>query len=325
MPAPLRPAYREARQVLARLHGLHRSRLLAAASGGPDSALLVHVLAAAAPRMGFDVVGVHVDHGLTAAAHDLAHHARAACDGAGVPFFAVRVHVQAQGHEGLESAARRARWDALRAAARSHGAAWVCTGHNATDVAETFVQRILEGAGRGQAAMQPVDGTTVRPLVGLTRAQVRRIAGALQLPSVDDPMNDNPAFLRGWMRTRLWPILVERFPSADLTLARAAGLAAADRDALDALSLDVKTEHARAALARLPEALRLRALRGMVEAARGGPLRTGAEAVRRASSAVVARGGPTRRFKVGDTWLVVGTDQVRAQRAAAGDRAAPSA
>jgi tRNA(Ile)-lysidine synthase len=137
----------------------------------------------------------------------------------------------ARREHGLEGAARAARYAALDAAADQLGCRWIATGHTQDDQAETVLLQLLRGAGPdGLAAMAPVSGRLLRPLLGATRAQTRACCEALGLPWREDPSNADEDLLRNAVRARVLPLLESLRPGAVSTLARAAELARAERE-----------------------------------------------------------------------------------------------
>lgn len=315
IPKALRVPLLKAGRVVRR-HGLAGKRVLVGASGGPDSSLLVAVMALLAPRVGFSVEAVHVNHQLGPHASTMEQAARDVCERFAVPLHQRLVNVRSDGGLGLEGAAREARHAAFSSLMRERAFDFLATGHTATDVAETFLQRILEGSGR-QGALPERDGVKLRPLLELTRDDVRTAVRSAGIPAVHDPMNDDADLLRGYLRSELWPILSSRFGAVDRTLARAALMARQDHDALENWAR--RTWSNESGLARdvartLPFAVLTRALRQMVEAAAGMPVRTGAEAVTKCAEAALLGGGPRRRFKAGPVWLTVDRSHVHATK-----------
>lgn len=188
--------------------------VLCACSGGPDSTALLHVLALLRERLGHTVVAHGVDHGLRAAAAAELAQAAAVADALGVPFGVTRVQVAAGGN--LQARARAARYAALAAAAEAAGAKAVATGHTADDRAETWLLRLLRGAGpRGLAVMPPraaLPGhgggiALVRPLLGARRRDVLGHLGRHGVAFATDPSNEDPRFLRVRVRREVLPLL----------------------------------------------------------------------------------------------------------------------
>ena len=249
--------------------------VLAACSGGPDSLAMAAALAFEAPRLGVRGGAVTVDHGLqrgsagqTARVTDVLRHM--GLD----PVHALRVQVASRGegagYPGPEAAARRARYEAIGAAAAECGASAVMLGHTMDDQAETVLLGLARGSGaRSLAGMERKSGRYLRPLLGLRRSQTMAACEALGLEPWDDPQNADPAFARTRVRQRVLPLMEELLgPGITEALARTADRLRADADALDYLA-EQAAERAGtpgqglevAALAELPDAIRTRVLR----------------------------------------------------------------
>jgi len=246
------------------LAGLDAEALvLVACSGGPDSVALAHATRAVRSRVG----AVVVDHGLQVGSHATATATAAWLRDAGLdPVEVVTVSVTATG-EGLEAAARDARYAALLDVAERLDAAAVLLGHTRDDQAETVLLGLARGSGtRSLAGMPRARGLLRRPLLGLSRATVRAAVpdGA---PVVDDPHNADDRFARARIRHSVLPLLERELgPGVAEALARTADLARADADALDAIATghDLVDDEGRlpaAALAELPEAVSSRIVR----------------------------------------------------------------
>lgn len=211
-----------------------RDRVLAGVSGGADSACLAHWLAAqrAKGRLA-GLTLVHFHHGLRGRAADADE--RAARDLAarlGCPFLAERLPVRAAAAErraGLEDAGRALRYAALARLARGGGFTKVALGHHADDNAETLLMHLLRGtraAGlAGIPPRRPLAGCraeAVRPLLALTRGEVRAYCRAFGLSWREDASNSDEAFTRNWVRRRLIPLMRTRSPRLTEHLARLA-------------------------------------------------------------------------------------------------------
>ncbi|WJY98301.1 tRNA lysidine(34) synthetase TilS [Corynebacterium fournieri] len=193
-------------------------------SGGPDSL----ALAAAAAAEGKDVRCVVVDHGLQTGSEEVAETAAGAAREFGLDAEVVRVAV---GAGNLEAAAREARYEALLAYGKD---VWVA--HTADDQAETLILGALRGNPSGMA---PRTDRIVRPFLGVRRADTVGACTELGVAPWHDPMNDDPAFRRVAVRTRVVPLLSELLGGdAVPALAAAADRIAAD-DALIAALADL--------------------------------------------------------------------------------------
>lgn len=256
----------EVARALARLD--EDTPVVVACSGGPDSTALLHLVAEARPDL--DLLAVVVRHGLrddTADVDNVRRHAAwvgAACE-------VVEVEVVPSG-QGLEAAARDARYAALRQAARRHGARVLLVGHTADDQAETVLLRAARGTGvDGLAAMRPVSEDVWRPLLALRRVDVHRFVHFEGLPVASDPTNVDPSFRRNVVRHEVLAELEQVGDDPVGALCRLADLAAADVEVLEALASEQHDALARhvgdlvvlpaRALLRLPDGLARRVMR----------------------------------------------------------------
>jgi tRNA(Ile)-lysidine synthase len=203
--------------------------VLVAWSGGADSTAL---LAAARHVVPGRVHVAVVDHGLQDGSARRSAGLVAALTAQGVP---AAVHpVAVDGPGGLEAAARRARYAALRAA-RPHPDSAVLLGHTLDDQAETVLLGLGRGSGaRSLAGMRTWDRPWLRPLLGLRRADTRAACAAQGLPVWDDPHNADPRFTRVRLRTEVLPLLEDVLGGGvAAALARTAAQLRDDGDALD--------------------------------------------------------------------------------------------
>ena len=194
-------------------------------SGGLDSSVLLHALAAGREDLPAPLVAVHVNHNLQPDAPAWAEHCRAVCAGLGIDYHVRSVRVQARSGESPEAAARAARYRALADAVGLGGV--LLTAHHQDDQAETLLLQLLRGAGpRGLAAMPRyarVNGVPLlRPLLDMPRAALRDYALQHDLGWVDDPSNSCADYDRNFLRHEIIPRLRGRWPAAGATLARAA-------------------------------------------------------------------------------------------------------
>ncbi|QNP40241.1 tRNA lysidine(34) synthetase TilS [Lysobacter solisilvae (ex Woo and Kim 2020)] len=245
--------------------------LVVGLSGGLDSVVLLHALAALPEVRQRGLRAVHVHHGLHADADAWQRYCEHACAQLQVALQSVRVAVVAAG-EGLEAAARHAR-HAVFADALAADEVLVLA-HHRDDQAETFLLRALRGSGvDGLGAMRPwrrfAHGWLWRPLLDRRRDELHAYANAHGLQWVEDPSNADARFDRNFLRAQLLPLLRERWPHAEAGLAAAADLCAqadtllAAEDARCLAMARTADAHvlARDALCALPAERRARVLR----------------------------------------------------------------
>ncbi|MFJ2484183.1 tRNA lysidine(34) synthetase TilS [Pseudomonas sp. NPDC087598] len=193
-------------------------------SGGLDSTVLLHLLAQLAKTESLPTLSaIHVHHGLQAAADAWPQHCQSVCDALGVPLRIERVTVKLGAS--LERAARDARYALFSSLTRANDV--LLTGQHRDDQAETLMFRLLRGAGvRGLSGMpgeRPLgQGVLVRPLLDITRAELETYALAHQLRWIEDPSNQDSQFSRNYLRQQVIPLLTERWPQAQASMARSA-------------------------------------------------------------------------------------------------------
>lgn len=205
-------------------HLRHRP-LFVAFSGGLDSTVLLHLLSRLRETGALATLSaVHVHHGLQPQADRWAEHAEETCRKLGIPLIVEQIQVDPMG-EGIESAARKARYAALARHLEQGGA--LVTAHHRDDQAETFLLQLMRGAGvRGLASMPVMapfaGGWHLRPLLDIGRETLHAYALAHGLHWIEDPSNADPRHARNLVRHHIFPVLHTHWPKAEATLALAA-------------------------------------------------------------------------------------------------------
>jgi len=229
-----------------RRHGLlpPGARVLVGLSGGSDSVALTRLLLDLAEHGEFRVAGLaHLNHALRPSAGGDEAFCREFAARVGVPIAVeqadVRAHAAQQGAS-LEDAARRLRYAFLGRAAAAAGADRVAVGHTQDDQAETVLLRLMRGAGlTGLGGIPPRRDAIVRPLLEVTRADLRAYLACCGERWVEDESNEDLDIPRNRVRHR---VLAELDRAAGgptrPAIARAATLVREDAQWLDELSQD---------------------------------------------------------------------------------------
>jgi tRNA(Ile)-lysidine synthase len=220
-------------------------RVLVALSGGADSIAMLHLLRELEPTGVLTIAGVaHFNHRLRGAAADADERfCRDVAASLDLPIEVdstdVRALASAEGRS-LEGAARTARYAFLEAAADRLEAEAIAVGHSVDDQAETFLLRLLRGAGpRGLAGIRPRTGRVVRPLIEISRQELRDYVQERQLAFREDESNADLSIARNAVRHRLLPVLQAFSPSVADVLAREADIAREDEDFLSQTAIDL--------------------------------------------------------------------------------------
>lgn len=193
--------------------------VLVAVSGGCDSVALLRAMAALKTAGAGRLGAVHLNHGLRAEADADDNFVAELCGRLGVACQIGHAPVEqlaAERGDGIEEAARRARYAFLAEAAERFGARFVTTAHTADDQAETILHRIVRGTGiRGLAGMSRTrslgHATLIRPLLSVRHAELQQYLRDLQQAYRCDESNADPRFTRNRIRHETMPHLRDRY------------------------------------------------------------------------------------------------------------------
>ncbi|MEY3277924.1 MAG: hypothetical protein RLZZ426_410 [Actinomycetota bacterium] len=204
-------------------------------SGGADSLALAAGCAALATELSVTFVPVIIDHQLQVGSDLVAQNALAACTALGLSESEVRVVDVTHSGDGVESAARNARYAALREAVVAHDAVGIVVAHSLEDQAETVLMRLSRGSGTRSLSGMSVDKDGIwRPLLTVKRADLRLSLEDYGVEIFEDPHNVDRRFTRVRVRHDVMPVLREALgASVDEALARTAQLSFDDAQALD--------------------------------------------------------------------------------------------
>ena len=215
--------------------------LVLAVSGGLDSMVLLHAMAAVA-RARIALVATF-DHGTGVAASQAAAHVARCAAALGLPVVTGRRGESARTADGREASWRASRYRFLRDVARPF-AARIVTAHTGDDQVETVLMRVLRGSGaRGLAGIY-APAPIARPFLELSREVLERFAREHGITWRDDPSNGSREFLRNRVRHDLLPALRRADPAIDEALLGVARRAAQWRADVESL-VDERVVHDR--------------------------------------------------------------------------------
>ncbi len=210
------------------------SRLLVAVSGGPDSLCLLDTLFLLSKKYPLSLHIAHMNYRLRGKESDqdevLVRQQAAAY---GIPCTVLRSRKKLSS----EAEFRQARYVFFEKLRKRKRCDVIAVAHTEDDQAETFLLRLLRGAGiDGLGAMQPKNGFVVRPFLFTPRADVLRFLTERTLNPREDSSNKNQNFLRNRVRLTLLPFLEQSFqPNVKKLLARNAALIAEDAALIETL------------------------------------------------------------------------------------------
>lgn len=207
-----------------------------AVSGGPDSLALLLLAAAARPGL---VEAATVDHSLRPESREEAALVAVVCERLGVAHSTLTVDWDRKPETAIQERARARRYALLGKWASERRMTALLTAHHVDDQAETFVMRLLRGAGvtglagmRRRVTVPGSDIALIRPLLGWRRSELENICAAAALTPVEDPSNADDRFERvrirkaladsGWLDPKSVALSADHLAQADVALQWAA-------------------------------------------------------------------------------------------------------
>ena len=226
-------------------------RIVVAYSGGLDSTVLLHAVAALV-GVRHRLFALHVNHGISRNADAWQRHCESVGAKLGVQVETRRV-VVASGAS-LEAAARRARYGAFAEVLDTEDVLWLA--HHLDDQAETVLWRLMRGGGSAALAGMPAArrlgrGQLLRPLLNVARTDIAAWARSHDVRWIDDDSNSDRRHERNFIRHDVLPVLQRRWPDAASRLHHAA-LRFADEAAALKRTLDVQLDVACVGSGELP-------------------------------------------------------------------------
>jgi tRNA(Ile)-lysidine synthase len=194
-----------------------RDRIIAAVSGGVDSAVLLDLLAREQDVFGLSIIVAHFNFRLRGEESDrdeafVVQRARHY----GFEMYVERADTAEHARKekmGIQEAARALRYEFFDKLLLSSGFDKIATAHNADDNAETIVLNLARGAGVSGLAGIPVyrpDRRIIRPLLFAERNEIEEYARAEHIPFRTDSSNAEDAYTRNFIRHHIMPLLRER-------------------------------------------------------------------------------------------------------------------
>jgi tRNA(Ile)-lysidine synthase len=227
--------------ALARAEVRRGASIVVGLSGGGDSAALTSVLVEVGGELGIRIVAGHLNHRLRGSESDRDEEfVRMMCARLGIEAIVERAEGlgASMSKANLEERARDVRREFLGRVADRVKADFVALGHNRDDQAETVLMRLMRGAGAaGMSAMaERGPGRLIRPLLSISRAEIREFIAARGIAFVEDSSNASRDILRNRIRIELIPMLEREYaPGLGGRLAEVAG----EMRALDELAGEI--------------------------------------------------------------------------------------
>jgi len=212
-----------------------------ALSGGVDSVVLLHLIHQLQKTQNFTLKASHVHHGLSKNADKWVKFCEKLCTKLSVPLDVNYVKLPQKKSLGIEGEARQLRYEKLLQTKTD----LVVLAHHEDDQAETFLLQLIRGAGvKGLSSMAHFDDSRRlwRPLLNTSRTDIESYAKKHQLKWIEDESNQNIDFDRNFIRSKVLPILKNRFKHIIKVISRSSSHLAEAQNLLDDLAkIDLKS------------------------------------------------------------------------------------
>ena len=194
-------------------------RVIAGVSGGADSVCLFLMLLELRKKIGFDLIAVHVHHGLRGEAADQDQQfVEALCEQHRIPLEIFRVNLESiakKRKQSLEEAGRMVRREAFDSVCKKYGGNKIALAHHQNDNAETLLWNLSRGTGLdGLGGIRPVNGKFIRPLLCMNREEIEEYLAKRKQSYCIDETNAGTDYTRNKLRHLVLPILEEQVNSA---------------------------------------------------------------------------------------------------------------
>ncbi|MCF8463847.1 MAG: tRNA lysidine(34) synthetase TilS [Flavobacteriales bacterium] len=189
--------------------------ILVAVSGGVDSMVLASLM----NENGFKIAVAHCNYQLRGADSDSDEKlVRDWCVERQIPFHSRHVATQElvdATNDSIQMVARNARYAFFSELIEQHSYATTALAHNLDDRIESLLINVLRGTGfRGLQGMPSQRKGLIRPLIGISKQEIREYAKENEIPYREDVSNSETYYLRNWVRLRLLPMLNQADPDA---------------------------------------------------------------------------------------------------------------
>ncbi len=198
-------------------------------SGGVDSSMLAVITSSLAKKLGIDLYFFHINHQLQISSDIWIKHINTLGKILNVPIYTINANVNLTSGQGIEAAARKARYKAFSILACKYKIKHILLAHHQDDQAETVLLRLLRGSGpQGMIAMSTYrerdELIYLRPWLNIDRSHIlkanKNFSEKYFWSAIKDPMNDDINRTRTVIRVLLSPILDWKWPGWKRVLAR---------------------------------------------------------------------------------------------------------
>ncbi len=180
-----------------------KENVVVAVSGGPDSMVLLHLLIKIKEKININIVCAHVNHNVRKESYEEAKFVEKYCKDNDVIF--EYMIIEKYNNTNFHSDAREIRYNFFKKIVKKYNSKYLFTAHHADDLMETILMRIVRGSTlKGYSGFEKrfhIDGyDMVRPLIEVTKEQLKNYALENNIPYVIDSSNVKDVYTRNRYR-----------------------------------------------------------------------------------------------------------------------------
>ena len=185
-------------------------------SGGPDSMALLSILKDLETKIHFSLVCCHVNHNIRQESFQEKEFLENWCREQDITFESMVI--ENYGDDNFHNEARTIRYHYFEGIVQKYSANYLMTAHHGDDLVETILMRLVRGSSlMGYAGFQQVvkeeNYTLVRPLISVTKEEIKQFDLEHQIPYVIDSSNEKEIYTRNRYRKKILPFLKEEEPN----------------------------------------------------------------------------------------------------------------
>ena len=201
--------------------------------------MLLHALATIKNDIDPELIAVHINHGMSPEAELWENHCKEVTRNYAIKFQNYSVDLSQKSDKGIEAFAREKRYEVLGNLIRNNDL--LLTAHHMDDQVETILLQLMRGCGPNGLVGMPQSrrfskGLLLRPFLDYSKEEIHGYALNESLNWVEDESNKSNKYDRNFLRNKIIPELLMRWPGALKTVRRAAGHQAEARSLINEIS-----------------------------------------------------------------------------------------
>jgi len=185
--------------------GIQNKKMLVGVSGGMDSMVLMSLLQELSSVCQLELFICYIHHGLTQHKKTKNYREKAyklisqTCEKNTLVFLSSKSKKSLKSEEDF----RNFRHSEFQKFLKQKQADWIVLAHNQNDLLETRLINLIRGTGlQGLNSMKFYQAPYLRPLLNISREEIKKYAKACKLSFLEDPSNKDNFYLRNWIRKK---------------------------------------------------------------------------------------------------------------------------